>query len=102
MSSPLARPAATEADRVQPVLDAILDVVARIMRHKGGYIALLNEETGHYEFSEPDWSEFFDVLKGNGPCNAERLAVRRTAEERGRWVREALLAPKAKYVTPLA
>ncbi|MFC6638848.1 hypothetical protein [Sulfitobacter sediminilitoris] len=33
-------------DRVQPVLDAILDVVARIMRHKGGYIALLNEETG--------------------------------------------------------
>ncbi|WP_204325979.1 GAF domain-containing protein [Sulfitobacter sediminilitoris] len=36
-------------DRVQPVLDAILDVVARIMRHKGGYIALLNEETGFFE-----------------------------------------------------
>ena len=41
-------------------------------------------------------------INGDGPCNKERLAVRRTAEERGRWVRQALLAPKAKYVTPLA
>jgi ring-1,2-phenylacetyl-CoA epoxidase subunit PaaA len=33
----------------------------------------LNSETGHYEFSEPDWTEFFEVLNGNGPCNTERL-----------------------------
>ena len=32
-----------------------------------------NEESGHYDFAEPDWDEFFDVLKGNGPCNTERL-----------------------------
>ncbi|HEY9116434.1 MAG TPA: 1,2-phenylacetyl-CoA epoxidase subunit PaaA, partial [Roseivirga sp.] len=61
-----------------------------------------NTVTGEWEYAEPDWDEFKRVINGDGPCNKERLAVRRTAEERGRWVREALLAPKAKYVTPLA
>ncbi|MFT7268639.1 MAG: ring-1,2-phenylacetyl-CoA epoxidase subunit PaaA, partial [Roseivirga sp.] len=46
--------------------------------------------------------EFKRVINGDGPCNKERIAVRRTAEERGRWVREALLAPKTNYVAPLA
>ena len=49
-----------------------------------------NEETGRWEYTEPDWEEFKRVINGDGPCNKERLAVRRTAEERGRWVREAL------------
>ncbi|MDH5476633.1 MAG: 1,2-phenylacetyl-CoA epoxidase subunit A [Cyclobacteriaceae bacterium] len=61
-----------------------------------------NEETGRWEYTEPDWEEFKRVINGDGPCNAERLAVRRMAEERGRWVRKALLSPKSKYVTPLA
>ncbi|RIJ42585.1 1,2-phenylacetyl-CoA epoxidase subunit PaaA [Pontibacter oryzae] len=61
-----------------------------------------NAETGQWEFTEPDWDEFKRVINGDGPCNAERLAVRRTAEERGAWVRRALLNPKAKYVKPLA
>lgn len=61
-----------------------------------------NEETGRWEYTEPDWEEFKRVINGDGPCNKERLAVRRTAEERGRWVREALLQPKTAYVTPLA
>lgn len=61
-----------------------------------------NTETGKWEYSEPDWEEFKRVINGDGPCNAERLAVRRTAEERGRWVRKALLTPKTEYVTPLA
>ena len=51
-----------------------------------------NEERGHYDFSEPDWSEFYDVLKGNGPCNAERMAARNKAWDDGAWVREGLLA----------
>ncbi|MBV6638571.1 MAG: 1,2-phenylacetyl-CoA epoxidase subunit A [Mameliella sp.] len=55
-----------------------------------------NEETGHYEFSEPDWDEFFDVLKGNGPCNTERLEARNRAWDEGRWVREGLLAHAEK------
>ena len=56
----------------------------------------LNKKTGHYEFSEPDWSEFFDVLKGNGPCNQERLSARQKAWDDGEWVREGLLAHAKK------
>jgi ring-1,2-phenylacetyl-CoA epoxidase subunit PaaA len=58
-------------------------------------------ETGKWEYTEPDWEEFKRVINGDGPCNKERLAVRRTAEERGRWVREALKTPKTTYVSPL-
>ncbi|MBF9035688.1 1,2-phenylacetyl-CoA epoxidase subunit A [Rhodobacterales bacterium HKCCE2091] len=51
-----------------------------------------NEERGHYDFAEPDWEEFFEVLKGNGPCNDERLAARRKAWDDGEWFREGLSA----------
>lgn len=61
-----------------------------------------NAETGKWEFTEPDWDEFMRVINGDGPCNAERLAVRRLAEENGRWVREALKAQSGQYVAPLA
>ncbi|MEM6304845.1 MAG: 1,2-phenylacetyl-CoA epoxidase subunit PaaA [Pseudomonadota bacterium] len=56
----------------------------------------LNAETGHYEFSEPDWEEFFQVLKGNGPCSTERLAARNKAWDDGAWVREGLMAHAEK------
>ncbi len=55
-----------------------------------------NENRGHYDFSEPDWSEFFDVLKGNGPCNVDRLAARNKAWDDGQWVRDGLLAHARK------
>ena len=45
--------------------------------------------TGHYRFGQPDWEELKRVISGDGPCNAERVAVRRTAHEEGAWVREA-------------
>jgi ring-1,2-phenylacetyl-CoA epoxidase subunit PaaA len=51
----------------------------------------LDEKTGHWEFTEPDWEEFFRVIRGNGPCNAKRLALRRFSYEQGRWVRNAIL-----------
>ena len=51
-----------------------------------------NEETGHYDYSDPDWSEFFDVIKGNGPGNKDRLAARTKAWNDGAWVRDGLLA----------
>ncbi|MFN8287170.1 MAG: 1,2-phenylacetyl-CoA epoxidase subunit PaaA [Chitinophagales bacterium] len=57
---------------------------------------------GIWEFSDPDWEEFKRVINGDGPCNKERLEVRRYAEEAGRWVRQALLNPKEKYQVPLA
>lgn len=55
-----------------------------------------NEDRGHYDFSEPDWDEFYNVLAGNGPCNAERLAARNKAWDDGAWVREGMLAHAAK------
>lgn len=55
-----------------------------------------NEERGHYDFSDLDWTEFYNVVKGNGPCNRERLATRKKAWEDGAWYREALVAHAEK------
>ncbi len=51
-----------------------------------------NEEKGGYDFAEPDWDEFFDVLKGNGPCSTERIGTRQKAWDDGAWVRDAMTA----------
>jgi ring-1,2-phenylacetyl-CoA epoxidase subunit PaaA len=51
-----------------------------------------DEDTKHWSFGEPDWSEFMAVVKGNGPCNVERLANRNKAHDDGAWVREAAAA----------
>ena len=55
-----------------------------------------NEEKAGYDFSQPDWTEFFDVLRGNGPASAERIEARQQAWNDGVWVREARLAHAAK------
>ncbi|WP_238364114.1 1,2-phenylacetyl-CoA epoxidase subunit PaaA [Mesobacterium pallidum] len=55
-----------------------------------------NEDKGGYDFAEPDWTEFFDVLKGNGPCNHDRLKARQDAWTDGQWVRDGLLAHARK------
>jgi ring-1,2-phenylacetyl-CoA epoxidase subunit PaaA len=55
-----------------------------------------NEEHGHYDFGEIDWDEFWRVVKGDGPCNRERLEARRKAHADGAWVREAALAHARK------
>jgi ring-1,2-phenylacetyl-CoA epoxidase subunit PaaA len=55
-----------------------------------------NEETGHYDFGAIDWAEFWQVLKGNGPCNHQRMQARVQAHEDGAWVREAALAHAEK------
>ncbi|MBK7083066.1 MAG: 1,2-phenylacetyl-CoA epoxidase subunit A [Betaproteobacteria bacterium] len=49
-------------------------------------------ERGHYEFGAIDWTEFYAVIKGDGPCNRDRMAVRVQAWEDGAWVREAAMA----------
>jgi ring-1,2-phenylacetyl-CoA epoxidase subunit PaaA len=51
-----------------------------------------DEATGEYVIGEIDWTEFNEILAGNGPCNAQRLQHRRTAHEDGAWVREAAAA----------
>ena len=55
-----------------------------------------NEEKGGYDFTEPDWTEFYDVLAGNGPCNKDRLGARVKAWEDGAWFREGLVAHAEK------
>ncbi|MEO8111296.1 MAG: 1,2-phenylacetyl-CoA epoxidase subunit PaaA [Ginsengibacter sp.] len=67
-----------------------------------------NDETKHYDFGEINWDEFWNVVKGNGPCNKERLAARVSAHEKGAWVREAALeharktpkSPEGDFGTP--
>ncbi|GAA3639184.1 ring-1,2-phenylacetyl-CoA epoxidase subunit PaaA [Lentzea atacamensis] len=55
-----------------------------------------NEERGQYDFGQPDWDEFWQVVKGGGVCNAQRIAHRRKAHEDGAWVREAAAAHAQK------
>ena len=55
-----------------------------------------NEETGHYDFGPIDWTEFWNVVKGNGPCNKERITTRKRAYNDGTWVREAAMAHAEK------
>ena len=55
-----------------------------------------DEAAGNWLSGEIDWDEFWRVVKGDGPCNAERLAARQKAHDDGRWVREALAAYAAR------
>ena len=55
-----------------------------------------NSKTGNWDFGELDWDEFYAVIKGNGPCNRQRMRARRVAHENGKWVRDAADAYAAK------
>ncbi len=56
-----------------------------------------NEQRGAHDHGAIDWSEFWNVVNGNGPCNKERLAARVKAWDDGAWVRKAALAYAAKH-----
>ncbi len=51
-----------------------------------------NAGRGHHDYGAIDWDDFWAVVKGNGPCNKERLATRVNADQDGQWVRDAALA----------
>ncbi|MBH5367448.1 1,2-phenylacetyl-CoA epoxidase subunit PaaA [Bradyrhizobium glycinis] len=57
---------------------------------------MAQDADGHWRYSEIDWTEFKQVLAGNGPCNRDRMAARRKAHEEGAWVREAAASYAAK------
>ena len=61
-----------------------------------------NRATGHYEHSDIDWQEFYEVISGNGPCNRQRMAKRRRAHDDGAWVRAAAQAHAAKQAARAA
>jgi ring-1,2-phenylacetyl-CoA epoxidase subunit PaaA len=51
-----------------------------------------NESKKGFDYSDPDWNEFKNVIKGNGPCNKDRLVSRNKSHDDGAWVREAASA----------
>ena len=55
------------------------------------------EQRGHYDYGDIDWTEFWAVVNGDGPCNRERLEARRRAHANGQWVRDAALAYARKH-----
>lgn len=55
-----------------------------------------NEAKKHYDFGAINWDEFWNVVKGNGPCNKQRLHARIAAHNNGAWVREAAMAHARK------
>ena len=59
-------------------------------------LGMIQDADGHWRYSEIDWTEFKQVLAGNGPCNRDRMAARRKAHQEGAWVREAAAAYAAK------
>jgi len=58
----------------------------------------LNEKTGHYDHGEINWEEFFRVIKGDGPCNKQRMDHHVKYHEEGLWIREAAEAYKDKKI----
>jgi ring-1,2-phenylacetyl-CoA epoxidase subunit PaaA len=62
----------------------------------------LDEATGHWQIGAIDWSEFKRVLAGDGPCNRQRMKVRRQVEQDGAWVREAAMAYARKQAARAA
>lgn len=57
---------------------------------------MIQDAEGHWRYSEIDWTEFKQVLAGNGPCNRDRMAARRKSHDEGAWVREAAAAYAVK------
>ena len=55
-----------------------------------------NDEKQGYDFGELTWDEFYEVLKGNGPCNKERLGARQKAWDDGAWFRDGMMAHAKK------
>jgi ring-1,2-phenylacetyl-CoA epoxidase subunit PaaA len=60
-----------------------------------------NADRGAHDYTQPDYAELFAVIKGNGPCNRQRMAHRRRAHDDGAWVREAAAAHAAKKREPV-
>jgi ring-1,2-phenylacetyl-CoA epoxidase subunit PaaA len=86
-------------DRFVPAaraLGIVLHVVTKdaegmVIETKPDESVRFDEKSGHWSCAQPDWDEFYRVIRGGGPCNARRLALRRMSYEQGHWVRRAIL-----------
>ncbi len=80
----------------QKFVDACVDQVKTLNMLLPDSEIKWNENREHYDFGEINWEEFYEVIKGNGPCNRDRLEARKKAHAEGAWVREAAAAFAAK------
>jgi len=78
------------------------DASGNVQRQPNGAAVLVPDENLRYDaaeqrwhFSQPDWEEFYQVISGSGPCNRERVGLRRFSYEQGAWVRRAIMNPAA-------
>jgi ring-1,2-phenylacetyl-CoA epoxidase subunit PaaA len=80
----------------QEFVDLIVPQIRALGMEIPDKVCQLDRSTGHYRYTQPDWEELRRVVNGDGPCNKERLDVRRKAHADGQWVREALAAHASK------
>ena len=83
-------------DLRQKFVDATVEQAKVLGVHLPDPLLQWNAERGHHDFGPIDWSEFWRVVNGHGPCNRERLAARVQAWDDGAWVREAAMAHAKK------
>lgn len=82
-------PAARDLGLVIHVVEK--DESGQVIRRRPDERVEYDEARGHWNFTEPDWDEFYRVIRGSGPCNRQRVGLRRFSYEQGRWVRQAIL-----------
>ncbi|MBL8881359.1 MAG: phenylacetate-CoA oxygenase subunit PaaI, partial [Phycisphaerales bacterium] len=84
------------------------DAEGKVIRGANGYAAELvpdeairyDAASDHWDFSQPDWDEFYQVISGNGPLNKERIGLRRFSYEQGAWVRNAVMGDHSAGLPP--
>lgn len=84
------------------------DAEGRVIRGADGYAAELivddairfDATADHWNFSQPDWDEFYQVISGNGPLNKERIGLRRFSYEQGAWIRNAVMGGNGTGLPP--
>ena len=54
----------------------------------------LDEATGEWRYTEPDWDELRAVVTGHGPASAERVAFRQLNWDEQAWVRAAIASTR--------
>lgn len=55
----------------------------------------LDEATGQWSYTQPDWSKLKAIAKNQGPLSQYRLGLRRNSYEQTEWVRQALLGNRS-------
>jgi ring-1,2-phenylacetyl-CoA epoxidase subunit PaaA len=55
----------------------------------------LDDASGEWRYTEPDWDELRAVVTGHGPASAERVAFRQASWDEQAWVRASIAGARA-------